>query len=212
MKTGTLGAAVVTGYLLGRFHKMKWALGIAAVAGGKRLVGKQGNVLGQATEMAKSAGLDKLTGDLRGRLVDAGKAAAVSAVSNKIDSFSEGLQSRSESLRGGGRPGRDGEDAEESPDAENEEPEDREDGEPEDREDGEPEDREDGEPEDREDGERPAGRKRPDSRRPPRGDGRSRSPRSRSEDGNREPARPARRRSSSGDERRASSSRRGGDG
>lgn len=194
MKTGTLGAAVVTGYLLGRFHKMKWALAIAAVAGGKRVVGKQGNVVGQATEMAKGAGLDKLTGDLRGRLVEAGKAAAVSAVSNKIDSFSEGLHSRSESMRGDGRPGRDAEDAEESPDAEGEEP----------------EDREDEEPEDGQEEERPAGRKRSDGRRPARGDGKDRPPRRRGEDGSRESARPARRRSSGGDERRASGSRRGG--
>jgi hypothetical protein len=187
MKTGTLGAAVVTGYLLGRYHKTKWALAIAAAAGGKRLVGKQGNVVGQATEMAKSAGLDQLTGDLRGRLVEAGKAAAVSAVSSRIDSFSEGLHSRSESLRGDGRPGRDAEDAEESSDTADDE-----------------------EPEDREDEERPAGRKRPDGRRPARGDGRDRPPRRRSEDGGREAARPARRRSAEGDERRASSSKRGG--
>ena len=188
MKTGALGAAVVTGYLLGRFHKMKWALAIAAAAGGKRLAGKQGNVVGQATEMAKSAGLDQLTGNLRGRLVEAGKAAAVSAVSSKIDSFSEGLRSRSESLRGDGPPGRHADDAEDSSDgAEDEEPEDRE------------------EPE-----ERPAGRKRPAGRRPARGDGGDRPPRRRSEDGNREPARPARRRSSDGDKPRASGSRRGG--
>jgi hypothetical protein len=193
MKTGTLGAAVVTGYLLGRFHKMKWAMAIAAAAGGKRLVGKQGNVAGQATEMAKSAGLDHLTGDLRGRLVEAGKAAAVSAVSSRIDSFSEGLHSRSESLRGNGRPGRDADDAKESSDTDDEEPEDRED-----------------EPEDREDEERPAARKRPAGARPARGDGRDRPPRRRGEDGGREAARPARRRSADGNERRPSGSKRGG--
>jgi hypothetical protein len=185
MKTGTLGAAVVTGYLLGRFHKMKWALVIAAAAGGKRLAGKQGNVLGQATEMAKSAGLDHLTGDLRGRLVEAGKAAAVSAVSSRIDSVSEGLHARSESLLGGGRPGGDAEDAEES-------------------------DAGDEQPEDREDEERPAGRKRPEGRRPARGGGGDRPPRRRGEDGSRESARPARRRSSDGDQRQASGSKRGG--
>jgi len=204
MKTGTLGAAVVTGYLLGRFHKTKWALAIAAVAGGKRLVGKQGNVLGQATQMAKSAGADQLTGDLRGRLLDAGKAAAVSAVSNKIDSFSEGLHSRSESLRDDGRPGRHAEDAEESSDA-------AEDVEPDAREDEESQGSEDEEPEDRqEEEERPAGRKRPDGRRSARHDGSDRPPRRRGEDGSREAGRPARRRSSDGDQRRASGSRRGG--
>jgi hypothetical protein len=209
MKTGTLGAAVVTGYLLGRFHKTKWALAIAAVAGGKRLAGKQGQVVGQATEMAKGAGLDKLTGDLRGRLVEAGKAAAVSAVSSKIESFSEGLHSRSESLRGDGRPGRDAEDAEE-PEGAEESSDAAEDEEPEDREDEEPEDREDEEPEDREDEDRPAARKRTDGRRPARGGGNDRPPRRRGEDGRREPARPARRRSSDGDQRQASGSRRGG--
>jgi hypothetical protein len=197
MKTGTLGAAVVTGYLLGRFHKMKWALAIAAAAGGKRLAGKQGGVVGQATEVAKSAGLDQLTGDLRGRLVEAGKAAAVSAVSSKIDSFSEGLHSRSESMRAGA-PGGQADDAEESDGADDEEPEDRE----------EPQDHD--VPEDREDEQRPAARKRAAGRQPARDDGGDRPPRRRGDDGSREPARPARRRSSDGDRPRASGSRRGG--
>jgi hypothetical protein len=187
MKTGTLGAAVVTGYVLGRFHKMKWALAIAAIAGGKRLAGKQGNPLGQASELAKSVGLEQLTGDLRGRLVEAGKAAAVSAVSSKIDSVSEGLRSRSDSLRGDGQGGReagDDEPADAADGADGEEPEER-------------------------DRERPAGRGRPGGRRPASGNGGDRRPRRRAQDGDREPAR--RRSADTAGGRRAAGSRRGGD-
>ncbi|HEY6481018.1 MAG TPA: hypothetical protein VIZ00_13370, partial [Streptosporangiaceae bacterium] len=115
MKTSVIGAAVVAGYALGRFHKMKWALALAAAAGGKRLAGGlPGGLLGQAAEKAGTASplLGQLTGDMRGRLMEAGKAAAVTAVSRRIDSLSESLQARTESLlEPGGSGGDDDQDA-----------------------------------------------------------------------------------------------------
>src|SRR5260221_14014755 len=85
MKSGAqVGLAIAAGYVLGRFHKMKLALGLAAVAGGKRFAGSKGDHLRQGAKLVKSSPeLSNLTGDLRGRLVDAGKSAAPAAVRKK---------------------------------------------------------------------------------------------------------------------------------
>jgi hypothetical protein len=113
MKPSTMGAAVITGYVLGRFHKAKWLLALAAVAGGKRLAGSQQDGAGGAVaKLAESAGLGQLTGDLRGKLVEAGKNAAVTAASRKIDAVTGSLQERSASLRGESPSGADSADAE----------------------------------------------------------------------------------------------------
>jgi hypothetical protein len=95
-----LGLAVAAGYLLGRSHKMKWALGLAALAGRGRLPGGTGGLVQQGAKLLTSSPeFTKLTDEMKGRLVDAGKAAAVAAVSSKIDSLSEGLRERSEAMR-----------------------------------------------------------------------------------------------------------------
>lgn len=95
-----LGLAVAAGYLLGRFHKMKWALGLAALAGGRRLPGGPGGLVQQGAKLLTSSPeVTKLTDEMKGRLVDAGKAAAVAAVSSKINSVSEGLRERSKAMR-----------------------------------------------------------------------------------------------------------------
>jgi hypothetical protein len=101
MNTGArLGLAVTAGYLLGRFHKMKWALGLAALAGRGQLPSGAGGLVQQGAKLLTSSPeFTKLTEEMKGRLVDAGKAAAVAAVSSKIDSLSEGLRERSEGMR-----------------------------------------------------------------------------------------------------------------
>jgi hypothetical protein len=114
-----LGLAVAAGYLLGRFHKMKWALGLAALAGGRRLPSGPGALVQQGAKLLTSSPeLTKLTDEMKGRLVDAGKAAAVAAVSSKINSLSDGLRERSDAMRDvsaggtGGAEAGDGEDVE----------------------------------------------------------------------------------------------------
>ena len=95
-----LGLALAAGYLLGRFHKMKWALGLAALAGGRRLPGGPGGLVQQGAKLLTSSPeVTKLTDEMKGRLVDAGKAAAVAAVSSKINSLGEGLRERSDAMR-----------------------------------------------------------------------------------------------------------------
>jgi hypothetical protein len=95
-----LGLAVTAGYLLGRFRKLKWALGLAALAGRGRLPSGPGGLLQQGAKvLTSSPEFTKLTDEMKGRLVDAGKAAAVAAVSSKINSLSEGLSKRSDAMR-----------------------------------------------------------------------------------------------------------------
>ena len=101
MNTGArLGLAVTAGYVLGRFHKMKWALAVATLAGRGRLPGGSGGLLQQGAKLLTSSPeFTKLTEEMRGRLVEAGKAAAVAAVSSRIDSLSEGLRERTDAMQ-----------------------------------------------------------------------------------------------------------------
>jgi len=104
MKTGArVGLAITAGYVLGRLHKMKWALALAGLAGRKRLPAGSAGLLQQGAKfLASSPELAKLTEEMRGQLVEAGKAAAVAAVSGKINSLSDELRDRSEAMRAAG--------------------------------------------------------------------------------------------------------------
>lgn len=101
MNTGArLALAVTAGYLLGRFRKMRWALTLAAMAGRRQLAGGKGGLLQQGVKLLSSSPeFAAVTDEMRDRLVDAGKAAAVAAVSNKINSLSDGLRERSDAMR-----------------------------------------------------------------------------------------------------------------
>ena len=107
MKSGAqIGVAVAAGYVLGRFHKMKWAMALATMAGRKRLASQGGGMLKQGSKLVQSSPeLTRLTDDIKGSLMEAGKAAAVAAVGSRINSLSEGLRERSESMRAAGQAG-----------------------------------------------------------------------------------------------------------
>ena len=98
MKNITVAAALGAGYLLGRSHKTKLALALAGVAAGKRLKAGAGPT-GHAGELLKSSPVEELIESLRGELVEAGKKAAVAAASKRVDSLSDRLQQRADSLR-----------------------------------------------------------------------------------------------------------------
>lgn len=104
-----LGLAVTAGYILGKFHKMKWALALAALARRGRLPSGPGGLLQQGAKLLTSSPeFTNLTGEMKGRLVNAGKAAAVGAVSSKINSLSEGLRQRGDAMRNAGAGGNGG--------------------------------------------------------------------------------------------------------
>src|SRR5437879_2842806 len=102
MKCGSqIAVAVVGGYVLGRSRKTRLALLLALMAagGGKLPIGPED--LLRKTPLGGQ--LDKLTGDLRGQLVDAGMNVAKKAASSRIDSLSDRLQEHAETLRGTAR-------------------------------------------------------------------------------------------------------------
>jgi hypothetical protein len=101
MKCGfQMAVAIAAGYLLGRSHKIQLAalLALSAAAGGKLPIDER--ELLRHTPLG--APLDKLTADLRGQLVESGIAAAKKAASSGIESFSDKLQQRAETMRGTG--------------------------------------------------------------------------------------------------------------
>jgi hypothetical protein len=88
-----LGVAV--GYLLGRSKKMRLALMLAAAGASGRLGGTPGELLQRGTKaLASSPEVGKVVDNLRGELVDALRAAAVTAASSRIDALSDRLQER----------------------------------------------------------------------------------------------------------------------
>ncbi|MGP3949974.1 hypothetical protein [Streptomyces sp. 7N604] len=98
MKNGQAAMAIAGGYVLGRRRKTRLALALAALAARRGLGGQGG---GRAGELLKSPELSRLTKNLRGELLAAGKAAAAGAVSNRVDSLSDRLEQRATSLRTG---------------------------------------------------------------------------------------------------------------
>jgi septal ring-binding cell division protein DamX len=98
MKCGSqMAIALAGGYLLGHSHKTRLAglLALLAAVGGELPIDER--ELLRRTPLG--APLDKLTGDLRTQLVDAGMSVAKKAASSGIESFSDKLQQRATSMR-----------------------------------------------------------------------------------------------------------------
>ncbi len=98
--------AIGVGYLLGRRKKLRTAtmLAAATAVGGTTVGGialKRGmKMLGSIDALQKVAPqLGELTDTLRGDLLAAGKAAASSAVSNRMDALTDSLHDRAERMR-----------------------------------------------------------------------------------------------------------------
>jgi len=101
MKAGPrIATAVAIGYFLGRTHKMKLAIALAGMMAGRQIATNPRQLLQQgARVIASSPEVSRLSGQVRDQLVDAIKAAAVAAASNKIDALGDNLSKRAASLR-----------------------------------------------------------------------------------------------------------------
>lgn len=108
MKCGTGAAlAIGAGYVLGRRRNMR----VAAVLAGATAVGGIGGLGGSVLKRGLTAlgstdllggvapQLGEITGKVRGDLLDAGKAAALAAVTGRIDSLTDSLHERADTLR-----------------------------------------------------------------------------------------------------------------
>ncbi|MEU8827958.1 hypothetical protein [Streptomyces sp. NPDC048636] len=91
--------AFASGYLLGRRRKVRWAVALAGMAAGKRLASGR---LPVNTDALPTAEIGKVGRAVRGKLVSAGRSAAISAASNRMDALSDRMERRTSTLRPGG--------------------------------------------------------------------------------------------------------------
>jgi len=107
MKCGArVALGVAGGYFLGRTKKMKLALMLGGMAAGRQ-AGGPGQILTQGTKLMKqSPELSRLTDEVRGRLLEAGKGAAMAVAVRQLESLTDRVGKRVESLGdiGSGRP------------------------------------------------------------------------------------------------------------
>ena len=99
-----LALAVIGGYLLGRTKKMKLAIMFGAALAGKKISTDPAQLLGQASKLIQaSPELQKLDGAVRGRLLEAGKDAALAVASSRMEALTDNLVNRVENLGQAGR-------------------------------------------------------------------------------------------------------------
>jgi len=99
--------ALGVGYILGRNRKMRLAtmLAVGAATGGAAKLGpaalRQGTKYLGKTDIAGALGpqVTEIVNTVRGELLDAAKGAATAAVTSRIDSLSDNLHERAETLR-----------------------------------------------------------------------------------------------------------------
>jgi hypothetical protein len=111
MKGGAQAAlALGVGYILGRRRKMRLAtmLAVGAATGGAAKLGpaavRQGTKYLGKTDIAGALGpqVTEIVNTVRGELLDAAKGAAATAVTSRIDTLSDSLHDRAETLKNPG--------------------------------------------------------------------------------------------------------------
>ncbi|GAA1175622.1 hypothetical protein [Pseudonocardia alaniniphila] len=107
MKCGArVAIGVVAGYFLGRTKKMKLAMMLGGMAAGRR-AGGPGELLRTGTKLLNSSPeLARLTDEVRGRLLEAGKGAALAVAARQVESLTDRVGKRVESLSDVGVPSR----------------------------------------------------------------------------------------------------------
>jgi hypothetical protein len=104
MKCGArVALGVAGGYFLGRTKKMKLVLMLGSIAAGRR-AGGPGELLGQATKLlSASPELTRLTDEVKGRLLDAGKGAALAVAARQVEALTDRVGKRVESIGEAGK-------------------------------------------------------------------------------------------------------------
>jgi hypothetical protein len=89
---------VAGGYFLGRTKKMKLALMLGGMAAGRK-AGGPGELLAQGTKLLnRSPELSQLSDQFKGRLLDAGKQAALAAAARQVESLTDRVSQRAASF------------------------------------------------------------------------------------------------------------------
>lgn len=95
-----VGVAVATGYLLGRSKKAKLALSVGAWMMGRRFSPDMKGLVRQGLgQLASSEEVGKLAEEVRRGLFGAARAAAATALTDRVDRFTDALHDRTQSLR-----------------------------------------------------------------------------------------------------------------
>jgi hypothetical protein len=98
---GQIMLGVGAGYLLGRTQKLRWALTLAAAAAGGRLGKNPGQLVQRGMDsVGKSAGADNVAGGVSGRLLEAGRSAAASVVTRRIESLTDKVRGQADAEQG----------------------------------------------------------------------------------------------------------------
>jgi cobalamin biosynthesis protein CobT len=97
-----VAAAIGVGYLLGRTHRLRWALILGGAAATGRMGGISTQVLERGAEMVRSTPELAKLADSASRLLDAGRGAAMSAMSSRAESITAGLEGQAGKISGGG--------------------------------------------------------------------------------------------------------------
>ncbi|MHA6630353.1 hypothetical protein ACU61A_33350 [Pseudonocardia sichuanensis] len=107
MKCGArVALGVAGGYFLGRTKKMKLALMLAGMSAGRRAGGPGELLKGGSKLLNASPELAQLTDVVRGRLLEAGKGAALAVATRQVESLTDRVGKRVESLGDLGAPRR----------------------------------------------------------------------------------------------------------
>lgn len=99
MKCGArVALGVIGGYFLGRTKKMKLAMMLGGMAAGRK-AGGPGELLRTGSKLLSSSPeLARLTEEVRGRLLEAGKGAALAVAARQVESLTDRVGKRVESL------------------------------------------------------------------------------------------------------------------
>jgi hypothetical protein len=102
--TSRVAGALVAGYVLGRFKKLRLALIVGSALANDDVRSKGLGMLAQGGKgLTATPEARKLTQQISTQLVEAGKTAAVSVAASRIDKFSDSLRQRTSNLQGSGQ-------------------------------------------------------------------------------------------------------------
>jgi len=99
-KTSRVATAVAAGYVLGRFKKLRLAVMVGSALANDNVRNAALGYVKKGSGRFSSSPSGTLTQQVGGKLVDAGKAAALAVAASKVDSISDRMAARSQSLRG----------------------------------------------------------------------------------------------------------------
>jgi len=100
--TAKVAAAVASGYLLGRTKKLRLAITVGGLLAGKRIATDPRGIVHQLNGMIEqNPELSRLSGQVRGKLVQAGRDAAIAAASQRLNKVSDSIRGRTDKLLAG---------------------------------------------------------------------------------------------------------------